>query len=151
MDSGSPVGQEVWYVFVASNSRGRLLVDVTSNLPLTMRWLKAGAYDRRCRLKRIDRLVWFEIQWTAADADARLQDLRKLNRRRLNLLIDETNPQRTDLSAHWFPVFAADHRDDDEPDGGVLATLPHGPIGRGPGYEQAWPDLAGPDTIPIHA
>lgn len=136
------------FVFIAGNRKGRLHIDSTEDLYLAMRWLKAGAYDRRCRIHRIDKLLYFEACASPVEAHERADELKALNRRRLNLFISDTNVARSDLSSHWFPVAAVD-RNDDDPDGGVLARLPRSPLERGPGHTQSLPPVDG-DVLAVH-
>ena len=148
MGSADPAPTQTYAAFIAASKRRRLLIDVAENLPLTMRWLKAGAYDRRCRMSRIDRLVYFEVFATKAEATARVEEWNLLNRRRLNLFVSDFNPRFEDLSVTWYPVFASNGIDDEENEGGVFARLPHGPTSRSPGHCQRFPD---PDPIFIAA
>ena len=150
MGSSDPAPTKTYAAFIAASKRRRLLIDVAENLPLTMRWLKAGAYDRRCRVNHIDRLVYFEIFATKAEAAARVEEWIELNRRRLNLFVSDFNPRFEDLSGTWYPVFASNSIDDEENEGGVFAYLPHGPTSRSPGHCQSFPD-PDPTFVAAHA
>ncbi|MBX7135714.1 MAG: hypothetical protein K1X67_23855 [Fimbriimonadaceae bacterium] len=150
MGSADPAPTQTFAAFIAASKRRRLLIDVAENLPLTMRWLKAGAYDRRCRINRIDRLVYFEVFATKAEATGRVEEWNLLNRRRLNLFVSDFNPRFEDLSVTWDPVFASNGIDDEENEGGVFARLPHGPISRSPGHCQSFPD-PDPTFVAAHA
>jgi predicted GIY-YIG superfamily endonuclease len=130
--------RSAYYVYIAHNRGRRVYISQADDLWTAMRWHKAGAIDPHCRLHRIDMLSYFERFDSALDAEQRLEELKRLSRRRLKKLITGSNRRWADLSAAWFPV-AASSRGDDELDGGVLARLHSGPPPRAPGYEQAWP------------
>lgn len=150
MGSLDPAQSYPFAAFIAASKRRRVLIDVSENLPQTMRWLKAGAYDRRCRVNHIDRLVYFEVFATKAEAAMRVEEWNDLNRRRLNLFVSDYNPRFEDLSVTWYPVFASNRADDEDNEGGVLARLPHGPVPRTPGYCQAPPE-PDPLYLMVHA
>lgn len=150
MGSADPAPAKTYAAFIAASKHRSWLIDVSEDLSLTMRWLKAGAYDQRCRMSRIDRLVYFEIFATKAEAAARVEEWTELNRRQLSLFISVSNPRFKDLSVTWYPVFASYGIDDEENEGGVFACLPTGPTSRSPGHCQSFPD-PDPTFVAAHA
>jgi putative endonuclease len=93
-----------FYVYLlASNKYGTLYLGVTNDIVRRVYEHKSKAVAGFTKRYSVDRLVWFEIYNDALTAIAREKELKKWRRAWKIRLIEETNPDWTDL----YPAIAA--------------------------------------------
>ena len=95
-----------FYVYLlASDKYGTLYLGVTNKIVRRVHEHKSKAVDGFTKRYSVDRLVWFEIYDDAVSAITREKELKKWRREWKIRLIEESNPQWTDL----YPAIAAGH------------------------------------------
>jgi putative endonuclease len=82
---------------MASRKNGTLYVGVTNNLVRRIYEHKSKAVPGFTARYNVDRLVWFECYDDPINAIEREKELKKWRRNWKIRLIEETNPNRTDL------------------------------------------------------
>ncbi|MFY9989753.1 MAG: GIY-YIG nuclease family protein [Rhodoplanes sp.] len=88
----------MYYVYLmASRKNGTLYVGVTNNLVRRIYEHKSKAVPGFTARYNVDRLVWFECYDDPINAIEREKELKKWRRIWKIRLIEETNPNRTDL------------------------------------------------------
>ena len=92
---------KTFYVYVLANRSRTLYVGVTSNLTLRLHQHRKGTGSRFARRYALTRLVYVECAPWAAGAIAREKQIKRWSRRKKITLIEEANPQWTDLAADW--------------------------------------------------
>ena len=91
----------MFYIYLlASKPYGTLYIDTTSDLPRRVWEHKQKLVPGFTRRYRIDRLVWFEIHQSAADALRREKRLKEWKRDWKINLIERDNP-------HWIDLYAS--------------------------------------------
>jgi len=95
-----------YYVYLLANNKyGTLYLGVTNDVVRRVHEHKGKAVAGFTKRYSIDKLVWFEIYDDAATAITREKELKKWRREWKIRLIEESNPQWTDL----YPGIAAGH------------------------------------------
>jgi putative endonuclease len=95
-----------YYVYLlASDKNGTLYLGVTNDVVRRVYEHKGKAVAGFTKRYSVDRLVWFEIYDDAPTAIAREKELKKWRRDWKIRLIEESNPQWSDL----YPTIAAGH------------------------------------------
>jgi putative endonuclease len=90
--------KENFYVYImASHRRGTLYVGVTSNLPKRVYEHKNGMVEGFTKEYSVHRLVYYEVANDAETALLRERQMKKWNRAWKLRLIEEQNPDWTDL------------------------------------------------------
>ncbi len=90
--------KENFYIYIlASQIRGTLYVGVTSSLPKRVYEHKNGFVEGFTKKYRVHRLVYYEVAKDAETALAREKQIKKWNRTWKLRLIEEHNPEWTDL------------------------------------------------------
>ncbi|MFY9697187.1 MAG: GIY-YIG nuclease family protein [Rhodoplanes sp.] len=88
----------MYYVYLmASRKNGTLYLSVTNNLVRRIYEHKSKAVPGFTARYNVDRLVWFECYDDPINAIEREKELKKWRRIWKIRLIEETNPNRTDL------------------------------------------------------
>jgi putative endonuclease len=95
------VRQPVVYI-LADKPYGTLYIGVTSNLAARVEAHKSGAVDGFTKEYGLDTLVYFEAHEAMYEAIQREKRLKKWNRAWKIRLIEEMNPEWTDLSKQAF-------------------------------------------------
>jgi putative endonuclease len=95
-----------YYVYLlASDKHGTLYLGVTNDIVRRIYEHKNKFVEGFTKRYSVDKLVWFEIHNDAITAIAREKELKKWRRVWKIRLIEETNPQWTDL----YPAIASGH------------------------------------------
>ncbi len=90
--------RETFYVYIlASKKDGVLYIGVTINLERRMMEHKTGVFEGFTKQYFVHRLVYFEEYQSITDAIHREKCLKKWNRKWKIKLIEENNPEWTDL------------------------------------------------------
>jgi predicted GIY-YIG superfamily endonuclease len=114
----------VAFVYIVSGVGGTLEIDVTLSLMRAM-WLhKTAANGDVSQEARCGKLLYYERCGHIRDAHARKEELSFAGRAYIESLVDRRNPDREDLSAHWFPVEPPDFG----PSPLAVAEIPAGKI-----------------------
>ena len=107
-----------FYIYiVASQRNGTLYIGSTDDLIARISQHKTGAFGGFTARYGVTQLVWFEIHGSRDDAFRRERQLKKWKRRWKLQLIDESNPDWTDLfdtvrlgglkdASDWVPACA---------------------------------------------
>jgi putative endonuclease len=97
-----PKSEKSFAVYImASKRNGTLYIGVTSDLVGRVYHHKAGTYDGFTKKYKVHMLVWYEIHGTADTALSREKQLKEWNRIWKLRLIEEMNPDWSDLSADF--------------------------------------------------
>ena len=92
--------KESFYIYIlASRKRGTLYIGVTSNLTKRVYEHKNGLVDGFTKKYGVHRLVYYEVAEDAATALSREKRMKKWNRSWKLNLIEEQNPEWSDLYA----------------------------------------------------
>jgi len=90
--------KENFYVYIlASSKRGTLYIGVTSNLPKRIYEHKNALVEGFTKKYDVHRLVYYELAKDAETAMTRERQMKKWNRAWKLRLIEEHNPEWTDL------------------------------------------------------
>ena len=90
--------KENFYIYIlASRKRGTLYIGVTSNLTKRVYEHKNGLVDGFTKKYGVHRLVYYEVAEDAATALSREKQMKKWNRSWKLKLIEEQNPEWSDL------------------------------------------------------
>lgn len=90
--------KETFYIYVlASKRRGTLYIGVTSNLKKRIYEHKNGLVEGFTKQYRVQRLVYYEVAKDAVTALSRERQMKKWHRLWKLRLIEEHNPEWTDL------------------------------------------------------
>ncbi len=100
-----PVLMAYYVYLLASDRYGTLYLGVTNDIVRRVYEHKNKAVAGFTKRYSVDKLVWFEIYDDAATAIAREKELKKWRRDWKIRLIEESNPQWSDL----YPAIAAGH------------------------------------------
>jgi putative endonuclease len=92
--------EKIFAVYIlASRRNGTLYVGVTSDLPKRIWQHREGLADGSTKEYGVKTLVWYEVHGSAASAITREKRLKKWNRLWKLRLIEERNPEWSDLFA----------------------------------------------------
>ena len=89
-----------WVYIMTDAPYGTIYVGVTAQLPARIIQHRTGKGSKFCRRYGLNRLVYCEHYESIADAIAREKAMKAWHRRWKTKLIEETNPEWRDLSAH---------------------------------------------------
>jgi putative endonuclease len=91
--------------YIMANGRnGGTYVGMTSNLTARVWKHKAGVFDGHSKTKGCTRLVWFQRHVWVVEAITQEKRIKKWKRDWKLKLIEDANPQWSDLAADWYPV-----------------------------------------------
>ena len=91
-----------YYVYIMANRHRTLYVGVTNDLERRVFEHKNGMTPGFTKRYNINRLVLYEIMSDVSDAISREKQLKGWVRRRKIELIEEPNPDWSDLAADWY-------------------------------------------------
>ena len=90
-----------YYVYILANRSRTLYFGVTGNLARRLHQHRTSTGSRFARRYALARLAYVECARRAADAIAREKQIKQWSRPKKVTLVEEANPQWTDLAADW--------------------------------------------------
>jgi putative endonuclease len=91
-----------YHVYILANQWRTLYVGVTGNIIRRLHQHRSGSVVGFTQRYHIDRLVHIESCGNPRDAIARERQIKSWSRWKKVALIEQSNPGRADLAAHWF-------------------------------------------------
>lgn len=98
--------ESAYYVYFMTNIRNKVLyVGVTGNLEKRMFEHKSGAFEGFTKKYKCQKLVYFEVFASPAQAITREKQIKGWVRAKKNMLVDKVNPEWLDLTMteYQFP------------------------------------------------
>ncbi|HUQ81188.1 MAG TPA: GIY-YIG nuclease family protein [Gemmatimonadaceae bacterium] len=107
--------RRLYYVYMLSNRSRTLYVGVTNDVVRRVAQHRAGLGSRFAKRYAIHRLVFVESTTSVRDAIAREKQIKRWSRAKRIALIEEHNPEWTDLAAGWSITLDRDDCDSSPP------------------------------------